>query len=134
MTSRSPLESSTILKPVVFIIFTIGILSSAIAREPVYTGPVYVLISKRTASAAELATDALRGSGRALVIGENTAGEMLSQKIFDLPGGFHLSLPVEDYYSISNGRIEGSGIKPAIGTDAADALNTALSITLGNGS
>jgi hypothetical protein len=107
---------------------------SFIPVEPVYTGPVYVLTSKRTASAAELATDALRGSGRALIIGENTAGEMLSQKIFDLPGGFHLSLPVADYYSISNGRIEGSGIKPDIGTDAADALNTALSIKLGNGS
>jgi len=94
--------------------------------EPVYTGPVYVLTSKRTASAAELATDALSGSGRALVIGETTAGEMLSQKIFDIPGGFQLSLPVADYYSVANGRIEGNGIKPAIETDAADALTTAL--------
>jgi len=94
--------------------------------EPVYTGPVYVLTSKRTASAAELATDALSGSGRALVIGETTAGEMLSQKIFDIPGGFHLSLPVADYYSVANGRIEGNGIKPGIETDAADALTTAL--------
>ncbi len=94
--------------------------------EPVFTGPVYVLTSKRTASAAELATDALSGSGRALVIGENTAGEMLSQKMFDIPGGFHLSLPIADYYSVKNGRIEGTGIKPDIKTDAADALNTAL--------
>jgi C-terminal processing protease CtpA/Prc len=93
---------------------------------PVFTGPVYVLTSKRTASAAELATDALSGSGRALVIGENTAGEMLSQKIFDIPGGFHLSLPVADYYSVKNGRIEGAGIMPDIGTDAADAMKTAL--------
>lgn len=94
--------------------------------EPIFNGPVYVLISKRTASAAELATDALKGADRATLIGENTAGEMLSQKIYDIPGGFHLSLPIADYYSAVNGRIEGVGIKPHIETDAADALDVAL--------
>ena len=94
--------------------------------EPLFAGPVYVLTSKRTASAAELATDVLQSSGRAVVIGENTAGQMLSQKIFDVPGGFHLSLPVADYYSIKNGRIEGVGVKPDIEVGAADALNIAL--------
>lgn len=51
---------------------------------------------------------------------------MLSQKIFDVPGGFHLSLPIADYYSAKNGRIEGIGVKPDIETDASDALNVAL--------
>jgi hypothetical protein len=94
--------------------------------EPVFDGPVYVLTSKRTASAAELATDALKGANRAIIIGENTAGEMLSQKIYDIPGGFQLSLPIADYYSVANGRIEGVGIKPDIETDAAAALDIAL--------
>lgn len=94
--------------------------------KPVFDGPVYVLTSKRTASAAELATDALKSANRAIIIGENTAGEMLSQKIYDLPGGFHLSLPIADYYSVVSGRIEGVGIKPDIETDAADALDVAL--------
>jgi C-terminal processing protease CtpA/Prc len=94
--------------------------------EPLFAGPVYVLTSKRTASAAELAADVLQSSGRAVIIGENTAGQMLSQKIFDVPGGFHLSLPVADYYSIKNGRIEGVGVKPDIEANAADALNIAL--------
>ena len=94
--------------------------------EPHFDGPVYVLTSKRTASAAELATDALTGSNRAIIVGENTAGEMLSQKIYDIPGGFHLSLPIADYYSALNGRIEGVGIKPDIETDAANALEVAL--------
>lgn len=93
---------------------------------PVFDGPVYVLTSKYTASAAELATDALRTAGRAIIIGENTAGEMLSQKIYDVPGGFHLSLPIADYFSVANGRIEGVGIKPDIETDAAQALDVAL--------
>jgi len=98
--------------------------------EPVYDGPVYVLTSHRTASAAELATDALKGAGRALVIGEKTAGEMLSQKIFDIPGGFQLSLPIADYYSVKTGRIEGAGIKPDIDMNAGAALDKAL--LLGN--
>ena len=99
---------------------------SFLPTEPVFDGPVYVLTSKRTASAAELATDALKGANRAIIIGENTAGEMLSQKIYDLPGGLQLSLPIADYYSAVNGRIEGVGIKPDIVTDAADALDVAL--------
>jgi len=94
--------------------------------EPAFEGPVYVLTSKRTASAAELAADALKSAERAIIIGENTAGEMLSQKIYDVPGGFHLSLPIADYYSVVNGRIEGVGIKPDVETDAADALDVAL--------
>jgi hypothetical protein len=94
--------------------------------EPVFDGPVYVLTSERTASAAELATDALKGANRAVIIGGNTAGEMLSQKIYDIPGRFQLSLPIADYYSAINGRIEGVGIKPDIETDAADAFDAAL--------
>ena len=94
--------------------------------EPRFDGPVYVLTSARTASAAELATDALKGAGRATIIGETTAGEMLSQKMYDVPGGFQLSLPIADYYSVANGRIEGVGIQPDIETDAADALEVAL--------
>jgi hypothetical protein len=94
--------------------------------EPGFDGPVYVLTSDHTASAAELATDALKGANRAIIIGEKTAGQMLSQKIYDVPGGFHLSLPIGDYYSAVHGRIEGVGIQPDIETDAADALDVAL--------
>ncbi|NOX83740.1 MAG: hypothetical protein GXP06_12300 [Alphaproteobacteria bacterium] len=93
--------------------------------EPIFEGPVYVLTSKRTASAAELAADAFKISGRAKIIGETTAGQMLSQKIFDVPGGFQLSLPIADYYSAENGRIEGVGVAPDIETGAA--MDIALS-------
>lgn len=94
--------------------------------EPVFNGPVYVLTSKHTASAAELAADALVVAERATIIGERTAGEMLSQTIFDIPGGFQLSLPIADYYSVANGRIEGVGIEPDVKVEATQALDTAL--------
>jgi hypothetical protein len=96
--------------------------------EPVFDGPVYLLTSKRTASAAELATDALRVAERVTIIGERTAGEMLSQTIFDITGGFHLSLPIADYFSVAKGRIEGVGIEPDIAVESSHALDTALEI------
>jgi C-terminal processing protease CtpA/Prc len=73
-----------------------------------------------------LAADALKGSGRAILIVEKTADPMLSQKIYDVPGGFQSSLPIADYYSIHNGRIEGVGISPDIASNAAEALDIAL--------
>ena len=94
--------------------------------EPRFDGPVYVLTSRRTASAAELATDALKSAGRATIVGERTAGKMLSQKIYDIPGGFHLSLPIADYYSVEHGRIENVGVAPDIETEASSALEVAL--------
>ena len=92
---------------------------------PTFDGPVYVLVSKKTASAAELAADAFAASGRAVLIGEKTAGEMLSQTIFDLPHGLQLSLPVGDYYAFHSGRIERRGVQPHISTNADEAMLTA---------
>jgi C-terminal processing protease CtpA/Prc len=37
-------------------------------------------------------------------------------------------LPIADYYSVVNGRIEGVGIEPDIEVEAAHALDTALEI------
>lgn len=94
--------------------------------EDHFSGPVYVLIDDQTFSAAEMAADALDASGRVTIIGEATQGRMLSQTIFDIPGGFHLALPIADYYSIRNGRIEGVGVAPDVSIDADSALDYAL--------
>lgn len=96
--------------------------------EPGFEGDVYVLTSNHTASMAEMASDALKSSGRAILIGERTAGQMLIQTTYDLPGNFLLALPIADYYSLTNGRIEGHGVTPDIATSAAEAMNTALEL------
>lgn len=93
---------------------------------PRFGGPVVVLTSGRTASAAELGVDALMASGRVTVIGERTAGAMLSQRTFDVPGGFQLALPIADYYSQRVGRIEGVGLVPDVTVPADSALSEAL--------
>lgn len=96
---------------------------------PTYAGPIYVLISKRTASAAELAADALQANGRATLVGEPTSGKMLSQKIYDVPGGLQVSLPIADYQSHHGGRIEGTGVRPDVEVEASQALTRALELT-----
>ena len=93
--------------------------------EPNFDGDVYVLVDKVTASAAEMAADALRASGVATLIGERTAGEMLSQSMFDVVDGFVVTLPVADYYSMRHGRIEGQGVSPHVGSSSEAALNVA---------
>lgn len=75
---------------------------------PHFPGPVLVLTSARSLSAAEIAADALKSIGRAKIAGEKTPGAVLSSKLFDIPGGFHLRVPIADYYSITGARLEAS--------------------------
>lgn len=96
--------------------------------RPLFQGPVYVLTSARSISAAEIAADALKTTGRATLVGEKTPGVLLSSKRFDIPADFHLLVPIADYYSIESGRIEGVGVTPDISVDADQALDIALGL------
>ena len=93
---------------------------------PYFNKPVYVLTSKQTASAAELATDALSYIDNVTVVGEVTAGQMLSQKMYDISHGLQLALPIADYYATNSGRIEQQGVKPDISMPANKAMEYAL--------
>ena len=94
--------------------------------QPYYGGRVYVLVSNITASAAELASDVLHASANVTLVGEHTAGEMLSQKPHPVGGNVYLFLPFADYISKKTGRIEGKGLSPDIIVPAQDALGYAL--------
>lgn len=94
--------------------------------RPLFQGPVVVLTSARSISAAEIAADALQSIGRAKIVGEKTPGIVLSSKVFDIPGGFHLRVPIADYYSNRKGRLEGAGVTPDIPVSADQALDVAL--------
>lgn len=93
---------------------------------PLFQGPVVVLTSSRSISAAEIAADALQSIGRAKVIGEKTPGVCLSSKVFDISGGFHLRVPIADYYSIRGVRLEGVGVTPDVLVSADQALKVAI--------
>jgi carboxyl-terminal processing protease len=93
---------------------------------PVFKGEVWVLVSSTTASAAELTAEALRSARHATLVGERSAGKMLSQTPYDVPEGLQIFLPIADYYTHGSGRIEGTGLSPDIEVPADQALTIAL--------
>ena len=97
-------------------------------RGPYFSGAVYVLLDQRTASAAEPLAELLLDTGRATLIGERTAGRMLSSETMHLSSGLNLILPTADYFSADGRRIEGSGVTPHIKVKSDAALATALQI------
>ena len=94
--------------------------------EPNFNGPVFVVVNGETASAAEMAADALRSSGAATLIGSRTIGRLLSQSPFDVTDDYIISLPVADYYSLAHGRIEGAGVPPQTYAPSDMALGAAV--------
>lgn len=79
-----------------------------------YSGPLVVLISPRSASAAEVAASALRHHGRAVLVGRGSAGAALTSRAFRLPDGGSLQVPVYDLYDPAGRRIEGAGVEPDV--------------------
>ncbi len=77
------------------------------------TIPLVVLISERTSSAAEILTEALRASQRAMVIGSHTCGCVLAIRTRHvLPDGGALDVSELDYRTPAGLRLEGRGLKP----------------------
>lgn len=99
-----------------------------VPRADAFRGKVYILTSNRTASTCEPIVDALKRSGRATIVGETTAGAMLSAALFQVSGKYHLFLPIADYYNADLQRLDQVGVKPDIEVKAADALEHVLSL------
>lgn len=65
----------------------------------VYEFPLVVLINGNSASASEIVAGALQDYGRALIVGSDSFGKGLVQKIFSLPGRTGLTLTMARYYT-----------------------------------
>ncbi|MFN2567315.1 MAG: S41 family peptidase, partial [Gemmatimonadaceae bacterium] len=62
-------------------------------REPYFAGTVYLLTSRRTGSASEALAHLLKATGRVTLVGERTAGAILSAPTHSLGDGWILILP-----------------------------------------
>lgn len=79
--------------------------------------PLYVLIDKRTASAAEYFAYTLQAFRKAVILGEKSAGGANRNEYFKLPFGFRLSVSVASPVSAATGtNWEAVGVEPDIAT------------------
>jgi carboxyl-terminal processing protease len=84
------------------------------AGSRAYTGPLAVLVGRRSASAAEVLAALIGSSGRGKTIGERTAGELTGAAHYRLPDGGQLSVATSDVRMPNGLRIEGVGYMPEI--------------------
>jgi len=80
--------------------------------RPRYVGPVTLLTSDITVSAAETFTLAMRALPNVKHVGSRTRGALSDQLVKPLPNGWTLSLPAEIYQDGEGGLFEGLGIAP----------------------
>jgi C-terminal processing protease CtpA/Prc len=95
---------------------------------PVYSGNIFVLTNGGCGSTCEPVVYMLKKSKKATIIGETTAGAMLSGTLFNISGKYNLFLPIADFYTHDGVRLEGVGVAPEIETNSENALEKALSI------
>jgi Peptidase family S41 len=94
---------------------------------PLRKARIYLLVSNRTASAAEHFSLAMKSTGRATLIGEPTAGANHFGGPTELNPHFAVWMPVGRTYDIKTGKDwEGGGIAPDIAVDPKQALVVAL--------
>ncbi|GHT19866.1 hypothetical protein FACS189429_7890 [Bacteroidia bacterium] len=84
---------------------------------------IYMLTNNKTASAGEPLVYGLQKSGNAVLVGERTAGAILSPDVFDVGCGYFLAVPIAEYVTADGQTIEGKGIAPNVKIKSEKALD-----------
>jgi carboxyl-terminal processing protease len=82
------------------------------AGQRAYRGPIAILVDGRSGSCSEVLAGALQALGRAVVVGDTTAGAVLPSQEAPLPTGGVLQYAVSDYRTPTGVLLEGRGVIP----------------------
>lgn len=93
-----------------------------------FRGMVYVLTDRGTASTCEPLVYGLKTNGYATIVGERTAGAMMSAEPFNVAGGFTLFMPTADYFTADGKHLDRVGVEPDIEVPSDKALEKTLEI------
>ena len=74
--------------------------------------PLVVLVNENSASASEIFAGAVKDTGRGTLVGMQTFGKGLVQRLFTLPDGSGLNVTIQKYYTPNGTSIHGVGIEP----------------------
>jgi C-terminal processing protease CtpA/Prc len=80
--------------------------------EKPFHGRVALLVNRHTASAAEMIVAFARENQLAIIVGEKTAGRLLSATSVKVGNGFRLAMPTGAYYTWNGLVLEGTPIEP----------------------
>jgi carboxyl-terminal processing protease len=83
-------------------------------QENRYAGPVAVLIDGMSASTSEVFSSGIQEIGRAVIVGERSAGAALPSFIQKLPTGALFQFAVADFKTPKGVLIEGRGVIPDV--------------------
>ncbi len=79
-----------------------------------YTGPVAVLIDGMSASTSEIFSSGIQEMGRAVIVGERSAGAALPSLIQKLPTGALFQFAIADFKTPKGVLVEGRGVIPDV--------------------
>jgi carboxyl-terminal processing protease len=85
--------------------------TEGLGKRP-FHGRVVLLVNRHTASAAEMIIAFARENRLATIIGEKTAGRLLSATSVKVGNGFRLALPTGAYHTWNGAVLEGTPIEP----------------------
>jgi len=97
-----------------------------------FNGKLYVIINKKTASTAEIIALALKENKLAIIVGQTSAGMVLSAKKFRVNDNLDLFIPLNDYISYGGLRIDKKGVKPDLPVKNEDEVNFIMERLKGN--
>ncbi|MGI8811955.1 MAG: S41 family peptidase [Pyrinomonadaceae bacterium] len=87
---------------------------TAESKKKNFKGKIAILTDFQTVSASEVFAESLQDAGRAVVVGDTTAGEALPSVAVELPTGGVLLYPIANYRSSSGKYLEGNGVTPDV--------------------